>query len=108
MVNVKGEQMKLNIWDTAGHQDYKMITASFLKGCAGIVIVYDTLSGDWTPSVEDWMDIIRKYSDGQPPIFLVGNKFDILPEESRPALEAQVEELVLKHKLSHRFFVAVA
>lgn len=82
-----------------------MITASFLKACSGIVIVYDIDKNDLSIALNDWMDIINKYSDGGPPIFLVGNKLDIVNDEKLSLMDSLMNNLLMSHKIENSFFV---
>jgi small GTP-binding protein len=36
-----GKRVKLQLWDTAGQERYRSITASFFRGAAGAIVVYD-------------------------------------------------------------------
>lgn len=71
---VQGSKMTFNIWDTAGHQDYRMITANFLRGSAGILLVFDLTKEKTFQALKVWMDIIEEYSEENAIIFLLGNK----------------------------------
>ena len=78
---VQGSKMTFNIWDTAGHEDYRMITANFLRGSAGILLVFDLSKSNFFESLRTWMEIIKEYSDENSIIFLIGNKQDLLEKE---------------------------
>ena len=39
-MNRDGENIKLQIWDTAGQDRFKMITQTYYKGASGIIITY--------------------------------------------------------------------
>ena len=81
---VQGSKMTFNIWDTAGHQDYRMITANFIRGSAGILLVFDLTKEKTFQALKVWMDIIEEYSEENAIIFLLGNKQDILKEQGEP------------------------
>ena len=40
-IEVNKKKVKLELWDTAGHERFRTITSSFYKGAHGIIIVYD-------------------------------------------------------------------
>lgn len=77
-------KMSFNIWDTAGHEDYRMITANFLRGSSGILLVFDLLKEETFQGLNEWMKIIQDYADENAIIFLLGNKQDILNDEGNP------------------------
>ena len=40
-LSVYEKQVKLNIWDTAGQDRFKTITAAYYKGAHGVIVVFD-------------------------------------------------------------------
>ena len=40
-VHLGGKKVKLQIWDTAGQEQFRTITRSYFRGAQGIVLVYD-------------------------------------------------------------------
>jgi len=38
---VNGDQIKLDIWDTAGEEKYRSIAHMYYRGAAGAIVVYD-------------------------------------------------------------------
>lgn len=41
IVQVDGERLKLQIWDTAGQDNFRSITRAYFRGAAGALLVYD-------------------------------------------------------------------
>jgi Ras-related protein Rab-1A len=39
--NVRGENVKLQIWDTAGQEKFRTITSSYYRGAHALMIVFD-------------------------------------------------------------------
>ena len=73
----KDKNIKLQIWDTAGQERYQSLTASYLRGIHGCIIVFDVNEKNTFKEVEKWIKI---YSDfnifKNKNIILVGNKID--------------------------------
>ena len=40
-VEINGERLKLQLWDTAGHERYRLVTNSYCRGAHGVILVYD-------------------------------------------------------------------
>lgn len=40
-VTVNGKRIKLQIWDSAGHERFRTITQSYYRSANGVIIVYD-------------------------------------------------------------------
>ena len=41
VIEVNGEKVKLQIWDTAGSENYRSITRSYYRAAAAAILVYD-------------------------------------------------------------------
>ena len=75
-VDLDGRRVKLQIWDTAGQEQFRTITRSYFRGAQGIVLVYDITDRGTFNSVRSWMAQINEHADGQVNKILVGNKCD--------------------------------
>ena len=73
---VDEKKVKLQIWDSAGQERFKNITASYYRNCSAIIIVYDITSKDSFNKVSDWVQEVRRYVPSVP-LLLVGNKCDL-------------------------------
>ena len=40
-IEVNGKIIKIQIWDTAGHEAFQSITRTYYKGAVGALLVYD-------------------------------------------------------------------
>ncbi|KAH0790792.1 ras-like gtp-binding protein ypt1 [Histomonas meleagridis] len=69
--------IKLQVWDTAGQEQYRTITKSFLRGADGILLVFDLTNQNSFDMVNDWMNSIKENASSTVDIFLVGNKSDL-------------------------------
>jgi len=74
----KNIAVKLNIFDTAGHEAYRSITRSYYNLSHAVILVYDIARESSLRSVEYWLYDIRRYLDiDNLEIILVGNKTDL-------------------------------
>jgi small GTP-binding protein len=75
-VTINQENVKVNIYDTAGHERFKQISKSQFKGSDGIIIIYDVTDKKSFDNVSIWMNHIKENSESGVEIMLVGNKID--------------------------------
>lgn len=69
--------VKINIWDTAGHERFNTIHPTYFKGANGVMLVYDITSIDSFNKLPDWLIEIEKNSPKNVFKILIGNKLDL-------------------------------
>jgi len=72
-----GKNIKLQIWDTAGQEQYRSITSGFLKGAMGILLVYDVTDKSSFDNIVAWLDFIKTNAPENVITILIANKCDI-------------------------------
>ncbi|XP_017002235.2 uncharacterized protein Rab9D [Drosophila takahashii] len=77
-VEVAGQVVKLQIWDTAGEERFKSVLPSYYRGAHGILLVYDTTSASSFQGIDGWLEEIRNNCPDRVNVLLVGNKCDDL------------------------------
>ena len=77
-----GRDVRLRIFDTAGQERFKSVSASFIKKADGVILIYDIGNLESFEAVENWIKSIREIGKDNLPIILVGNKCD-LPDDKR-------------------------
>lgn len=55
-IELEGVKVKLQLWDTAGMQKFKVITNCYIKGCQGFVLVYDCTNMESFKSLQEHVD----------------------------------------------------
>jgi len=75
---INNKKVKLQIWDTAGHERFRTITTSYYRGAHGIVTVFDLTDKNSFEHIEKWMEEINKYAKENVMKFLIGNKSDLV------------------------------
>ena len=69
--------VKLQIWDSAGQERFKTITAAYYRGAHGIVTVYDVTNQDSFDNVQSWLKEIDRNAGENCRKLLIGNKSDL-------------------------------
>ncbi|KAH0576326.1 Rab2 [Spironucleus salmonicida] len=89
-------KLKLQIWDTAGQEQFRSITRSYYRGAVGALLVYDITRRDSFDSLENWLNDTRG-ADPNMVIILVGNKSDL--EYRRKVTTEEGQAFADKHGL---------
>lgn len=74
---IDGENVKIQLWDTAGQESYDSITTQYYRGGAGIIVVYDITSMRSFQLLSKWMGYIETHATADVSIMLVGCKRDL-------------------------------
>ena len=93
-----GKDIYLRIFDTAGQERFRSVSASFIKKADGIILIYDISSKDSFKSIGNWMEDIKDIGKDKIPVILVGNKCD-LPDEKRVISQKEGEEKAEEFKI---------
>uniref|UniRef100_A0A7S1KCW4 Uncharacterized protein n=1 Tax=Vitrella brassicaformis TaxID=1169539 RepID=A0A7S1KCW4_9ALVE len=94
---VDSHRVKLQIWDTAGHEKYRAITAAFYRGAKGALLCFDITNSTSFSSLSGWLASVRDNSDDKCCIILVGCKSDL--KEHREVSREKAERFVKEHQL---------
>ena len=87
----------IQLWDTAGQENFKSITRGYYKGSAVAMIVYDITNEQSFSNVENW---IRDCKDSAPStalLVLIGNKSDL--EDKRVISKNSGEDLAIENNM---------
>ena len=58
-----GETARIQLWDTSGHDKYRMITFGHLRRTVGALLVYDITNNDSYYNLNFWLDSLRDHAD---------------------------------------------
>ena len=86
---IDGKIVKVQIWDTAGHERFRSITYSYYRGANAIIIVFDLSDKKSFISITEWLKQIEKHANTNVFKFLVGNKSDLVEERKVDYEEAK-------------------
>ena len=77
VIEVNGERVKLQIWDTAGSEQYRSITRSYYRAAAAAILVYDVTRRQSFAHLAEWLDEARINGNPNISVIVVGNKIDL-------------------------------
>ena len=83
--------IKVQIWDTAGQERYKSITNAYYKGSKGAFIIYDITKRESFENVEKWLSELKKGSEDNITVILIGNKSDLNEERQVSIDEGKIK-----------------
>lgn len=83
-IKINNTSIKVQIWDTAGHERYRAITNTYYKGSNGCFIVYDITNMQSFENIDKWYTDIEKTANDAISIVIVGNKCDLENERKVP------------------------
>ena len=95
----------ISLFDTAGQEKFRSIAATYYRGSDGILLLYDITDRNSFESIEMWInsiiESIDKKADSKYVILLIGNKLDLISEESskREVEEQDAIDICKKFKL---------
>eukprot|EP01122_Echinamoeba_exundans_P001353 TRINITY_DN11427_c0_g1_i1.p1 TRINITY_DN11427_c0_g1~~TRINITY_DN11427_c0_g1_i1.p1 ORF type:complete len:241 (-),score=52.21 TRINITY_DN11427_c0_g1_i1:523-1245(-) len=72
-----GKHAQIQVWDTAGQDRYRAITAAYYRNASGAFLVYDISRAPTFKSLDKWLEDLRSHVDPEVPIIVVGNKSDL-------------------------------
>lgn len=83
-ITVGTETVRIQMWDTAGQEQYRSVIPSYLRDSAIAVIIYDITNQESFEHIDLWVKMVQDVS--KPAIIIVGNKTDLeeiraVPEE---------------------------
>ena len=58
-LNIDGENVKLQIWDTAGQEDFQAITRAYYREAAAAILVYDMTNRQSYEKLQSWLSAVQ-------------------------------------------------
>mmetsp|Transcript_16588 Transcript_16588/g.17940 ORF Transcript_16588/g.17940 Transcript_16588/m.17940 type:complete len:205 (+) Transcript_16588:202-816(+) len=90
LITIDNNQIKLQIWDTAGQESFRSITRSYYRDAAGALLVYDITRRESFNHLGRWLEEARQNGNPNMTIMLIGNKSDL---EHRRAVSTKEGEI---------------
>ena len=97
-IDINDRLVKMQIWDTAGHEKFRIITTSYYKSAHAIILLYDITDKNSFSHIKNWMIDIDKFAKQGVLKVLVGNKTDL--EDQRKIIKEEGESLAKKYGIN--------
>ena len=82
IMTVKKKKYHLEIWDTAGQEQYRSLTKIFINDSKIVIFVYDITNRESFNEIDYWVNTVKEKLGNEPIFGLVGNKKDLFLEEA--------------------------
>ena len=81
IITLRGKKVRIEVWDTAGQEEFRSITKIFVKNSKIIILVYSVTSKKDFEDLSYWYNFIQKEIGQDVVLGLAGNKTDLIFEE---------------------------
>lgn len=95
---VDGQQLKLDIWDTAGSEKYKSLTPMYYRDARAAIIVIDVTRPETVDAASEWMMELREHGKGDCIIACAANKCDLAGQ--RQVTNDQIQDFVFSNQIA--------
>ena len=96
-IQIKNKVFRIQIWDTAGQENFRSITRAYYKNSVCALVVYDISSRDSFNNVTTWIEDCKNQSPKTIFMVLVGNKCDL--NDKRQVTAEEGKELADKNDM---------
>jgi small GTP-binding protein len=76
-VDTSGGVIELNLWDTAGQEEYHAVAPVYYKNAEAALLVYSVDNASSFDKMRTWRQELHQLLGNQVKIFVVGNKIDL-------------------------------
>ena len=95
VIKYRGQNIKLQIWDTAGQEKYKGLIPSYVRNSSVVFLIYDISVKSSFDNIPNWITFIRSIENTT--LVLCGNKIDL---EKREVTKEEGEALAQKEGIA--------
>ena len=74
-IRFRGQNIKIQIWDSAGQEKYKGLIPSYVRNSSIVFIVYDISNRTSFENVQNWINFVKNIE--KTTMILCGNKIDL-------------------------------
>ena len=79
-LTIDGKVFRIQIWDTAGQENFRSITRAYYKNSVCAIVAYDITNRTSFENVQEWIDEVKSQTPKEILLVLVGNKIDLESE----------------------------
>ena len=76
-LRVRGEEVRLMLWDTAGQEEFDALTTAYYRGAHACIVAFSTTDRDSLTAVRHWRKKVEEEC-GDIPMVMVQNKIDMI------------------------------
>uniref|UniRef100_A0A914NYI3 Uncharacterized protein n=1 Tax=Panagrolaimus davidi TaxID=227884 RepID=A0A914NYI3_9BILA len=87
--DVDGKAVKVQFWDTAGQDKFRVVVNQFYRRANAIACVYDVTNYESFKNIQKWYDEAQQFIDNQYVVMLIGNKIDLSSKREVPTEEGE-------------------
>ncbi|OHT05127.1 small GTP-binding protein [Tritrichomonas foetus] len=91
-IKLKNETIRLNIWDTAGHEKFHCIVPLYARTADALIVIFDITSEQSFENAKNWFYSLCEEIGKSPVSVLCGNKIDLLDEIDTEPFETWAKE----------------
>lgn len=102
-VTIYNELIQVQVWDTAGQEQFHKITTSYYKGAQGIMLVYDVTDPSSLANIEYWIKNIKSHASDTVQVALIGNKTDLRNNSNSSVTSKSVCDTERGEEIAHKF-----
>ena len=81
-LNINNQKAIIELWDTAGQEEFRSLTKIFIKNSKIIILVYDVTSLETFDSLNYWYEYLSKEAEQNLILGVAGNKTDLIFEKN--------------------------
>ena len=98
-ITIENQLINLQIWDTAGQEQYRSLGRAYYRNALGVLLVFSIDNHSSFESLQKWLDDIRSLCHPHARVLLVASKCDL--EEQRKITKTEIESFVQSYNLEY-------
>jgi small GTP-binding protein len=99
IIEIDGQQVKLQIWDTAGQERFRSIAKAYFRNAVGVLLLFDICERKTFDEVNIWLTDVHALCDPTAVVLLIGNKGDL--SQNRAVTLGEAEQFADHHHLTY-------